>query len=107
MFVQKYRPKNLSEYVGHKENVKFFVDWAQKRKPKALLFHGPPGVGKTSLVESFAIENNYDVVEINASDFRSAKAIREVIGKSTSQKSIFKRNKIFIIDEVDGLSHED
>ncbi len=107
MFVSKYSPKDVGEFVGHKESVKFFFEWIKTLKPKALIFHGPPGIGKTSLVNAFATENNYDVIEINASDFRSAEAIKKILGKSVTQKSFFDKNKIFVIEEVDGLSSED
>ena len=40
---------------------------------------------------------------MDASDYRSAKQIRETIGKSILQQTLFKKGKIFFIDEIDGL----
>lgn len=94
----------MKEFVNQKEAVNYFVEWMRRpKKNKALLFYGPPGVGKSALIEAYAKENNLDVVQMNASDFRSAKDINEVIGKSMVQQTLFKRGKIFFIDEVDGL----
>jgi replication factor C large subunit len=109
MLAEKYKPKSLKEFVNQTEVVKFFLNWMKsKKREKALLFFGPPGVGKTALVEAYANENNLDLIEMNASDFRSAEQIREVIGQSMKQAPLGKKGKIFLIDEVDGLvSRED
>lgn len=105
MFVVKYRPKNLKEYIGQSETVETFLNWIQKWKQgKAILFHGPPGVGKTVLLEAFCNENKLDLIETNASDFRSSEQLKESIGNSVAQQSLFKRGKILLLDEVDGIS---
>jgi len=70
---------------------------------KAALFHGPAGVGKTCLIEALGKEKDLEIIELNASDYRTAKQIREIIGKSMAQKAILKRGKIFLVDEIDGL----
>jgi replication factor C large subunit len=104
MFAQKYKPKNLKEFMNQKEAVKIFLDWMEKpKKGKALLFYGSPGVGKSALAEAYASEKNLELIGMNASDYRSAKQIKAVIGKSISQQTLFKRGKVFFIDEIDGL----
>jgi len=105
MWVNKYKPKNLNEYVGQKEAVETFLKWIKNWKQgKSLLFHGPPGTGKTCLIETFGKESNYEFIEMNASDFRDKKQIEEVIGQSMKQASLFGRKKMFLIDEIDGLA---
>jgi replication factor C large subunit len=105
-WVVKYKPKNLKEFVNQKEALKIFLEWIKKwrRGSKALLFHGPPGVGKTALLEAYSNENNIDLIQLNASDYRSASQIKEVIGESILQQPLFKKGKIFMIDEIDGLA---
>lgn len=55
------RPRNFEEYIGQnkiKENLSIFIQAAKKRG-EALdhsLFHGPPGIGKTSLAYIIARE---------------------------------------------------
>ena len=102
----KYKPKNLKEFVNQTEAVDVFLKWIRKWKPgtKALLFHGMPGTGKTALVEAYAAENNLEFIEMNASDFRSSLQIKDVLGQSMLQKSLFKKGKIFLLDEIDGLA---
>jgi len=103
---KKYSPKSVSEVVGQKKSVEQFTLWYQNWKPgkKAALLTGSPGVGKTCLSEALASEKNLEVIELNASDYRTASQIKEVIGQSMKQHSIFKKGKIFLIDEVDGIS---
>lgn len=95
----------MNEYVGQKEAVDTFLKWIKNWKQgKSLLFHGPPGTGKTCLIETFSKENNYEFIEMNASDFRSKKEIENVLGQSMKQASLFGKRKIFLIDEIDGLA---
>jgi replication factor C large subunit len=105
MLAEKYRPRKLSEYVGQEDAKETFLGWISNWKPgKAMMLHGPPGVGKTSLVEAYAAENKLDLIETNASDFRSAAQLKATLTSSVTQQSLFKRGKIFLIDEADGIS---
>jgi replication factor C large subunit len=105
MWTEKYRPKSLKEFVNQKEALEKFLAWIKKWKPgsKALLFYGPPGVGKTALLQAYATEKGLDLIEMNASDYRSAQQIHEVLGQSMKQRSLFGRGKIFLLDEIDGI----
>lgn len=106
MFVEKYAPKNLSDIVGQDQAVKKILQWFKNWKPgdNALLLHGPTGTGKTTVMEVLAREKSYDLIEMNASDYRSAEDLRAVLGKSVRERSLFKHGKIFMVDECDGLA---
>jgi replication factor C large subunit len=103
---EKYKPKNLAEFVDQREALEQFLEWIKKWRPgsKALLFYGNPGTGKTALVHAYAKEKNLEFIEMNASDWRSASQIEEVLGQSMKQMSLFKKGKIFLIDECDNLA---
>lgn len=105
-WIHKYAPKNLKEFVNQAKAVQQFLAWYKSFKPggKAALLYGPPGVGKTALVRAFANQNQLALVEMNASDFRTAQKIKQVFGASALQASLFKKGKIFLIDEVDGIA---
>jgi replication factor C large subunit len=105
MWTEKYRPKSLKEFVNQKEALEKFLTWIRNWKPgsKALLFYGPPGVGKTALLQAYATEKGLDLIEMNASDYRSAQQIQEVLGHSMKQRSLFGKGKIFLLDEIDGI----
>lgn len=106
MFVKKYAPRNISEIVGQRESIRKILQWFKGWKPgdKALMLYGPVGTGKTAAIESLAREYGYDFIETNAGDFRSAQDLRNIISGSVSERSLFKRGKIFMIDECDSLS---
>ena len=61
-------------------------------------------MGKTAVVYALANEKNLELIELNASDMRNASGIEEIVGNSSKQMSLFKRGKIILIDEVDGIS---
>ena len=109
-WVIKYRPKRIAEVEDQDDAKRKFVAWLQswlKGRPakKAALLYGPPGSGKTSLVEAAAKEYNLELIEMNASDFRRRKDIERVAKIAASQMSLFSRKgKIILLDEVDGIS---
>ncbi len=106
LWTEKYEPKNLKEYVDQKEAVEFFLKWIRNWKPgsKALLLYGPPGIGKSALVEAFAAQYDYELISLNASDVRSAERIRALIGEATRLAPLLKRSRLFLIDEIDGMT---
>ncbi len=103
----KYCPKTLEDVQGHNklvQELKDFVTNYKTQKKKALLLHGPPGIGKTCLIHALANDLDYDIVEVNASDFRNKDAINSIVGSAAKQQSLFNRGKIILVDEIDGLS---
>jgi replication factor C large subunit len=106
-WVEKYRPQKLSELIGQEEaieEVENYLENFPNVRRKALLLNGPPGIGKTTLVHVFAKENKYEIFELNASDLRNKKSMNEKLRPVLEQSSLFNKNKIILVDEVDGLS---
>jgi len=105
-WTEKYAPEKISEVVGQKKAVEKFLNWLKTWKPgkKVALFFGPAGVGKTCLIEALGKEKNIQIIELNASDYRTASQIKEVLGQSMKQMSLFKKSKLFLIDEIDGIA---
>jgi len=108
-WTEKYRPKNLGEIRGQDEAVLKIKDFIKNfgKKKKALLLHGPPGTGKTSIAHAAANEINYEIFELNASDLRNREKLKEILKPAIEQKSLEKGNKIILVDEVDGISEYD
>ncbi|MCF3652818.1 MAG: replication factor C large subunit [Aigarchaeota archaeon] len=111
LWVEKYRPKRVVEVVGNRESVEAFVKWMKQwelgRPPekRAVLLYGPAGVGKTSLVLAYGKEHGYDVVEVNASDWRDEARVKAVVGESSLQATLEgSTRKIILVDEVDGIA---
>ena len=111
LWVEKYRPKSVTEIIDNYEAKAAFTEWlkTKHRKKKALLLYGPPGVGKTTLVNTAANDFGFSVIEMNASDTRSEKAINKVAKPATSfvaldTFSTERKGNILFMDEVDGIA---
>ncbi|MEM2910936.1 MAG: replication factor C large subunit [Candidatus Bathyarchaeia archaeon] len=105
----KHKPKTLKEVVGNKEAIQKLVDWIKswdKETPKkrAAFLYGPPGIGKTVTVEALANDLKMELVEKNASDYRTEEAINRFAGLASQYGSLFGVKRIILLDELDGLT---
>ncbi|MCL6578168.1 MAG: replication factor C large subunit [Candidatus Bathyarchaeota archaeon] len=105
----KYKPKSLAEVVGNKEAIEKFGEWVKSwekgvPKKRAAFLYGPPGVGKTVTVEAFANDFKMELVEKNASDYRTEDAVKRFAGLASQFGSLFGGKRIVLLDELDGLT---
>ena len=66
-WIEKYRPKSFNEIKGQEltiEKLKAFIKYFGTGK-KAIILHGPPGAGKTTLAHIAARETNSEIFELN------------------------------------------
>jgi len=113
-WTEKYRPKCFVDVKGQdlavsklKNFIGTFYNISNLRKKKAIILHGPPGTGKTTLAHVAALETNAEIFELNASDLRNKGKLEEVLKPAMEQKSLTKNKKIILVDEVDGISAVD
>jgi len=107
-FIEKYRAKNLSDIKGQNITIQEVVNFYKKfPMKKALILNGPVGTGKTSIVLALAREYNLELFELNASDLRNRLSLDEILKPSTEQKSLFKKGKLILMDEADGITGTD
>ena len=137
LWTTKYAPTSLNQICGNKATVEKLQRWLQ-RFPKnlktnfklagpdgtgsfrAIMLHGPPGIGKTTAAHLVAELEGYDIVESNASDTRSKKLVEEGLRGVLSTNSLNgyfagggkkveagKKKMVLIMDEVDGMSAGD
>ena len=108
-WVEKHRPRSLSDLVGNPETVKALKSWIESwlsgtpSKSAALLI-GPPGTGKTASVGAISNDLDMELVEFNSSDKRNKDSIQTLVWRAASQMTLDGRNRLILLDEVDGLS---
>ncbi|MCW4022906.1 MAG: replication factor C large subunit [archaeon] len=108
-WTQKHKPQTLDEIVGNKKAKEAVRDWLKSwdngiPEKRAALLCGSPGVGKTVTVETIAKELNMELVEKNASDYRTADAIKRFAGLASQYATLFGGKRLILLDEVDGIA---
>ncbi|KAK6504810.1 hypothetical protein TWF481_006748 [Arthrobotrys musiformis] len=137
LWTVKYSPSTMKEICGNKGQVdklqKWLQNWPKNLKKnfkmpgpdgsglyRAVMIHGPPGVGKTTAAHLVAKLEGYDVLESNASDTRSKKLLDTSLKGVLDNRSLMgyfnagdkkvdasKQKIVLIMDEVDGMSGGD
>lgn len=94
-----YAPKKLEE-IPQQDAVKEILN-ALKNKEQLILIHGSIGTGKTTAVHLMSKLFDFEILEMNASDFRDKTTIETTLGSFSLQSSLFMKEKLIVIDEVD------
>ncbi len=107
-WAEKYRPRTLGDVVGNKKAVQDLRVWAEEWQSgiperRAVILYGPAGIGKTSSAHALARDLDWEVIELNASDQRTAGVIEKVAGSAASMNTFFGGKRLIILDEADNI----
>ena len=103
LWVEKYRPRKLTEYVGNEHLKQKVSDYLQSGDVPHLLFFGKAGTGKTTLAKLIVNSINCDYIIINASDENNVDTVRNKV-KGFASTVGFKDMKVIILDEFDYMT---
>ena len=76
--------------------------WVSLRKGQFPLM-GPQEIGKTSSAHALARDLAWEVIELNASDQRTASVIEKIAGSAASMNTFFGEKRLIILDEADNI----
>ncbi|KAJ3161679.1 hypothetical protein HDU86_006449 [Geranomyces michiganensis] len=145
LWTTKYMPQTYDDIIGNKTLVQQLATWLGRWETyrskgfkrqggdefsdkRAALLSGPPGIGKTTSAHLVAKLEGFDVLEFNASDVRSKKALGAGFGDSIGSHAVTEyfgapvsstakgrsmaagglgRRQVVVMDEVDGMSAGD
>ncbi len=109
-WTEKYHPQTLKEIAGQDKTIVSMAEWAAKwqtGKPvkTGLLLYGPPGTGKSSAATALAKDMDWDIIELNASDKRTAKEIERIAGGASTSATLMgaSRKRLIVMDEADNI----
>jgi replication factor C large subunit len=103
-----YSVESSEEILGNDYAVgkirEFCRDVNKGEKHAPLMIYGPSGIGKSAAVHILAKENGWNVVELNASDYRDKETVdSRLISAATSRPLMGGRNLI-LLDEIDEIA---
>jgi len=112
LWVEKYRPKTLADYVFTGSDAQEIVEyWLREGSIPHVLLHGPAGTGKTTLAKILitALDiNSFDVLQVNGSkEGRKIDWLRDRLDTFCATMPLGSNSfKVVLIDEADYLSKD-
>jgi putative ATPase len=98
----RMRPRTLEEFVGQRHFIgegKLLRRMIEADRLQSVIFHGPPGVGKTALARIIAQTTAAEFVELDATS-SGVKDVRAVLEKARGRLDMSGRRTVLFIDEL-------
>jgi replication factor C subunit 3/5 len=113
-WIEKYRPQTLDDLASHSDIKSTLEKFMKDGSLPHLLFHGPPGTGKTSTILACARklykpeQMGQMVLELNASDDRGIDIVRGQILNFASSRAMYSnaKFKLVILDEAEQMTND-
>jgi DNA polymerase III delta prime subunit len=114
LWVEKYRPKELKDLVLPESEREIFTEMLKRQEIPNLLFHGPPGGGKSTLARMITSkegvlqnkESNLLTINGSAKKSRGIGFMDDVVDPFLRHPPSSDKYKIVFIDEADKLTKD-
>lgn len=90
----RMRPKTLSDVLGQEKIKSFLQSIIDNNTLVSMILYGPPGCGKTTIAEAFALTCNYHCIKLNAT------IDNKQVMESAFKEAINFGPSIIILDEI-------
>jgi len=110
LLYKRIAPKSVDELLIRPEEKQKLVAWlsrALEGKARPLVIYGKTGTGKTATAYAIAKEFGLELIEMNASQERTKEEISKILIAASSSSSLFGKNKLILVDEVDEIFRSD
>ena len=116
LWVNKYRPINLTEVIGHDENILKIKDWINNlniNKNQALIISGIHGIGKSLTIKFIFEELNYLIKIIYPNEIKDHRIFDDFndyynhnnsIYSKINFKNINKKKLVLIFEETENIT---
>ena len=98
----RMRPRTVDEVLGQEDFLgpgKMLRRMLEAGSLSSLIFHGPPGSGKTTLAHVIARQFDFEFFTVNAAS-TSVKEVREIIERARSLLAASGKRTVLFIDEL-------
>jgi len=104
LWVEKYRPKTISECILTPDLYKTFTQSIEQGEIQNMMFTGTAGTGKTTVARALCNVLDLDYIIINGSEESGIDTLRNKIKQFASSVSLSGGYKVVILDEADYLN---
>ena len=104
LWVEKYRPKTISECILTSDLYKTFTQIIEQGEIQNMMFTGTAGTGKTTVARALCNVLDLDYIIINGSEESGIDTLRNKIKQFASSVSLSGGYKVVILDEADYLN---
>lgn len=107
MFTVKYRPTNLSEFIGNRQAIQPFIKWlldwdGKNKKTKCALISGINGIGKSLLVDIMLKKHDYHMIHISIDEERDKDYMLNTIKPLLGAKQTFSgQENVLVVSDID------
>lgn len=116
LWINKYKPNNVSEIIGNKQQINLFNKWIldlNTKKNMSIIISGEYGIGKTLIVKLLLEQNGYNVKNISSNEIKDYRLYDDFYDYYNFNKSIYSKlsfkNHIstkvaLIFDEIENIT---